>query len=136
MTNHVARLYALGLALAVFFVSWATVAAKPWATTTQADPRVAALAARQQKLQRESALVQRIVQARYADYRVALARRQAQLAAAQTARSRSLASAAAAAPVASIASAASAAPVAQAAAPAPAAVRIVNLPPLVITRTS
>lgn len=132
MTNHVARLYALGLALAVFFVSWATVAARPWATA-QADPRVAALAARQQKLQRESALVQRIVQARYADYRVALARRQAQLAAAQTARSRSLASASTAAPAAPVSSAA---PVAPAAPTAPAAVRIVNLPPLVITRTS
>lgn len=126
MTNHVARLYALGLALAVFFVSWATVAARPWATA-KADPRIAALAARQQRLQRESALVQRIVQARYADYRVALARRQAQLAAAQTARSRSLASVSTAAP---------AAPAASTAPAAPAAVRIVNLPPLVITRTS
>lgn len=126
MTNHVARLYALGLALAVFFVSWATVAARPWATA-KADPRIAALAARQQRLQRESALAQRIVQARYADYRVALARRQAQLAAAQTARSRSLASVSTAAP---------AAPAASTAPAAPAAVRIVNLPPLVITRTS
>lgn len=117
MTNHVARLYALALALVVFFVSWAAVAARPWATA-QADPRVAALAARQQKLQRESALVQRIVQARYADYRVALATRQAQLAAAQAAGSRSLASVSATAPAAS------------------GAVRIVNLPPLVITRTS
>lgn len=120
MTNHVARLYALALALVVFFVSWAAVAARPWATA-QADPRVAALAARQQRLQRESALVQRIVQARYADYRVALARRQAQLAAAQAARSRSLASVSAAAPAVSATSG---------------AVRIVNLPPLVITRTS
>jgi hypothetical protein len=117
MTNHVARLYALALALVIFFVSWAAVAARPWATA-QADPRVAALAARQQKLQRESALVQQIVQARYANYRVALANRQAQLAATQAARSRSLASVSAPAPAAA------------------GAVRIVNLPPLVITRTS
>ncbi len=120
MTDHVARLYALALALVVFFVSWAAVAARPWATA-QADPRVAALAARQQRLQRESALVQQIVQARYADYRVALARRQAQLATARRPRSQ---------PLASVSTAAPAAPVASA------AVRIVNLPPLVITRTS
>ncbi len=132
MTNHVVRLYALGLALAVFFVSWATVAAKPWATA-KADPRVAALAAREQRLQRESAAVQRLVQARYAEYRVALAGRQAQIAAAQTARSRSSVGVSPAAPVAPVASAT---PVAPAAATAPAAVRIVNLPPLVITRTS
>ena len=32
MTNHVARLYALALALVVFFLAWAVVAAHPWAT--------------------------------------------------------------------------------------------------------
>jgi len=45
MTDHVARLYALALALVVFFVTWAAVAAHPWATA-KPDPRVAALAAR------------------------------------------------------------------------------------------
>ena len=102
MTDHVARLYALALALVVFFVTWAAVAAHPWATA-KPDPRVAALAAREQKLRREATLVRRVVGRRLADYRVALDRRQAEIA------------------------------VAQAAAPP---VRIVNLPPLVITRTS
>ena len=99
MTSHVARLYALALALLIFFVTWAAVAARPWATTGASDPRLAALAARQQRVQAESIAVRRIVQHRWAVYRTKLRAQRA---------------AAAAAP----------------------SVRVVNLPPITITRTS
>ena len=114
MTNHVARLYALALALVVFFVTWAAVAAQPWATA-KPDPRVTALAAREQKLRREATLVRRVVGRRLADHRVALDRRQAEIAAAQASRAQAPASLR------------TPAAVAQAAA---LPVRIVNLPPL------
>ena len=99
MTKHVARLYALVAGVLTFFVAWAAVAAHPWAPTAAVDPRVAALAARQQQIQLESLRVQKIVTARWSAQRGALA-------------SQTLA-----------------------AAPAP-SVRIVKLPPLVVTKTS
>jgi hypothetical protein len=110
MTSHAARLYSLALALFVFFLIWATVGARPWAASgTQKDPRLTALAAREQHLRRESVAVQRLVRHRWAVYRVQLHKRQSQIA---TARKAQLA--AAAAP----------------------SVRVVSLPPLTVTRTS
>ena len=105
MTSHVARLYALVTGVLVFFLAWAGVAAHPWAPQPGQDRRIAALAARQQRVQLESLRVKRIVDLRWAVYRQKLAARNA---------------AAAAHPV-------------SAAAPS---VRVVNLPPLVITRSS
>jgi hypothetical protein len=60
MTSHAGRLYALAVCLVVFFLAWAVVAARPWATTTP-DPRLKALAARETQLRREAALVNQIV---------------------------------------------------------------------------
>jgi hypothetical protein len=113
MTSHVARLYALALALLVFFLTWTTVAARPWAHSARrlADPQVTALAAREQRLRRESLVVRHIVQKRWAVYRLELQKRKTQIAAAQQAQ---LAAAPAAGP----------------------AVRVVTLPPLTVTRTS
>ena len=99
MTSHTGRLYALALGLVVFFLAWAAVAARPWATST-VDPRLKTLAVREAQLRVEAKLVNEIVAQR------------AQLA--RVKHTRQLASAAA----------------------APAPVRIVNLPPLTITRTS
>jgi hypothetical protein len=110
MTSHVGRLYALALALLVFFLSWAAVAAHPWAATAEPDPRVAALVAREQRVRREAVVVRRIVRHRWAVYRRDLHRRRSQIAAAKRAQ---VLAAAAAPPV-----------------------RIVNLPPLTVTRTS
>ena len=93
MTSHAGRIYAVALALVVFFLAWAVVAARPWQAAA-ADPRLRVLAVRQSQLQREAKLVQQLSAARLA-----------------------------------------AAHVAPAVASAP-AVRIVNLPPLTITRTS
>jgi hypothetical protein len=129
MTNHVGRLYSLALALLVFFVLWAGIAARPWASAT-ADPRLTALAAREQQLRHDSALVTKIVNARWGVYKTQLAQRKVSIAAARQRQ---------AAAVTSAAVTSAAAPVVAASAPVSSAspvVRIVNLPPLTITRTS
>lgn len=135
MTSHVARLYALALSLLVFFVAWAVVAARPW-SAAKADPRLTALAAREQRLHRESVAVRRLVDRRWRAYRIALAARRKQIAArnAQIAlRQRQIAARQQrlAAVGAQARAGAAAAPVASAA-----PVRVVTLPPLTITRTS
>ena len=83
MTDHVARLYAGALALLVFFVVWAVVAARPWADAGETDPRMAALERREQKLMRESRRVNEVVQRRFTTYRRRLARRRKEIAAAE-----------------------------------------------------
>jgi hypothetical protein len=108
MTSHVGRLYALAIALLVFFLTWAAVAARPWAAAP-ADARLKALAAREQQLRAESLAVNRIVRQRWAVYRRQLEVRRAQIASARRAQ--------------------------LAAASAP-SVRVVTLPPLTVTRTS
>ena len=121
MTSHHGRLYGLALALVVFFLAWAVIAAHPWATAS-ADPRLRTLAIRQAQLQHEAKLVRKVVATRWARYRVALKVRRAQIA-------RVNAAAAAAAAQATQAVAATAA--------APGPVQVVNLPPAhVVTRTS
>jgi hypothetical protein len=107
MISHVGRLYALAVALVVFFMTWTVIAGRPW-VASGGDPRLAALTAREQRLRKESVAVQRIVQHRWTVYRVQLHQRQAQIAKAR----RALASA------------------------PPPSVRIVSLPPLTVTRTS
>jgi multidrug efflux pump subunit AcrA (membrane-fusion protein) len=124
MTDASHRLYAVVIAIVVFFVSWATVAAKPWATA-KTDPRLAAIAQREQRLRADAKLVQKTVERRMTAYHLALQARQKQIAAAKAQ--------AAATQARSLASSQSSAGSAQSAAPA---VRIVNLPPLTITRTS
>ena len=136
MTSHTGRLYALALALVVLFATWTAIATKPWVTqAAAADPRWTALVAREQRLRHESIAVNRLVQRRWAVYRVELRKRQGQIAAAhraQLAADRQAAAAAAAQQAAVAAAPSYAAPV-SAAAPA---VRVVTLPPLTITRTS
>ena len=118
MTSHVGRLYAFAGALLAFFVLWATIAAHPWAAASTTDPRLVALAQRERQLRADAVLVQKVLQRRDAAYRAALARRRSEIAAARTR-----------------AAAAAASAVAVSQAPSP-AVRVVTLPPLVITRTS
>lgn len=121
MTNHHARLYGLALALVVFFVGWASVAAHPWAAAAN-DPRLKVLSRREAQLRHEARVVQKVVAARWAHYKVELKLRKAQIASAS----------AAAAAAASAAAAAPAAPQVSAASP----VQVVSLPAHVITRTS
>ena len=120
MTETTHRLYAVVLAVTVFFVSWAVVAAKPWATA-KPDPRLAALAQREQRLRADAKLVQLVVDRRMAAYRAALTVRKAQIAevARQTAARQSAAQ-----------------PSSQSTVASAAAVRVVNLPPLTVTRSS
>jgi hypothetical protein len=110
MTDRLARLYTLVVGVLVFFVAWVAVAAHPWAPRPARDPRVVAIAAREQRIQRESLVVRRLVERRWAAYRVQLRARQHAIASARARRVRL----AAAAP----------------------SVRVVTLPPLVVTRTS
>ena len=109
MTSHVGRMYALALALLVLFLTWAAVAAHPWAAPAQQDPRIAALAAREQRVRIQSIAVRHIVQQRWAVYRKQLRTRGREIAAAKHA---------------------------QALAVQAPSVRIVTLPPLTVTRTS
>jgi len=60
MTSHVGRLYATAIAILVFFVLWAAVAARPWKTVAP-DPRLQQLALREQALKRETALVKQVL---------------------------------------------------------------------------
>lgn len=125
MTSHQGRLYALALALVVFFLAWAVVAARPWATATP-DPRLRALAVRETQLRHEAKLVQKVVAARWTTYRARLKARRAEIKRVVAAN----AAAAAAAQQAAVAAAAT--PAASSSAP----VQVVNLPAQVVTRTS
>jgi hypothetical protein len=122
MTNHVARLYAVSLALVVLFLTWAVVAARPWAASAaEKDPRIVALERREAKLRRRSVRVEREVTRRFAAYEARLRKRKRAIAAIQAAN----ASAAAAVP------AAAGAPSAAAPSVAP-----VSLPPITSSSSS
>ncbi len=85
MKHHTARLYVASATLLVFFLLWATIAAKPWASPSKqaADPRVVALQARQRALEREAAHVKAVVASRWHRYEEALRSRERQIAAAK-----------------------------------------------------
>lgn len=76
MTNHLARLYAAAGALAAFSLAWAGISTRPWVEQPR-DPRLAALEQREQRLQRDAALVQQVVEQRWAAYAAALSQTQA-----------------------------------------------------------
>jgi hypothetical protein len=78
MTSHALRLYVASVTLLVFFVLWAVIAAKPWASTGPArlDPRLAVLDRRQHRLRRESRAVKRELDGRWREYRRLLRRRE------------------------------------------------------------
>jgi hypothetical protein len=139
MTNHVVRLYAFAGAVLVLFLTWATIAARPWAShaAAKADPRWAALAAREHRLRRESLVVQHVVARRWRVYRVRLADRQRVISAAVKRHQQQLAAARAAAAAATVSvSAAPGYSARSSSGYSPPAVRVVSLPPVTITRTS
>ena len=106
MTSTTGRLSVVIVAIFVFFVVWAAIAAHPWKSAST-DPRLQAIAVRRQALVRETALVNKLVAVHAAAVKSA--------------------SAAAASAQASVVTAAPA---------SNPAVRVVTLPPLTITRTS
>lgn len=58
---RVTRLYVFAVTLLVFFVTWAVVAARPWVSKrSSSGAQVAALAAREQRIQFESLLVRKL----------------------------------------------------------------------------
>jgi hypothetical protein len=80
MTSHALRLYVASVTLLVFFVLWAVVAAKPWASTggrAAPDPRLVALNGRQRRLERETRIVKRQLERRWLEYRRRLRKREA-----------------------------------------------------------
>lgn len=138
MTNHVVRLYAFAGAVLVLFLTWATIAAKPWASKAapKADPRWAALAVREHRLRHDAVVVQRVVAHRWRIYRVRLAARQRVISLAVKRHQQQLAAAQAAAAAAATVSAAPAYAAPSSSGYAAPAVRVVTLPPVTITRTS
>ena len=127
MTSQIARLWTVVVGVVVFFLAWAAIAAHPWQQATSIDPRLSALAARQQLLQRESLQVKRIVNRRCAAYRVALAQRKLAISRAN------IAAAAAGQAEPRLRHRPSRRPSPR---PRRPPARVVTLPPLVITRTS
>ena len=67
-TSHTARLYALSGTILGFFLAWAGIAAHPWARSTPQAQAAgsSALVRYQQRLNRDAALVARVVASRRA----------------------------------------------------------------------
>jgi hypothetical protein len=63
MTSHVGRLYALALAVLLFSLAWALVAAKPWHASAP-SPRAQLLTLREQALRGETTLVNAVLRER------------------------------------------------------------------------
>jgi hypothetical protein len=67
MTNHALRLYALAAAILVFFLSWAAVAARPWANeptvaaVSGIDPALAKLRKRERELRQKLELARELL---------------------------------------------------------------------------
>lgn len=130
MRNSTARLYVFAGTLAVFFVLWATVAAKPWtaasaATKPALDPRLRALNRWERRLRHEARAVDRTLALRWRDYRHRLRVREREIAAVRRRHAQELARARAAGAAASAAASY---------APAPSA-GVVTLPPRVTVVT-
>jgi len=134
--SQTTRLYLATVTLLVFFVLWTAIASHPWAAPVRSavDPRLAALAAREARLQREAAQVRRLIAERWQAYARRLRVRQRQIAAARLRHERLLAAARAATLRVAAAEAARAQAPVYAAAPSSAgapAPRVVTLPPQV-----
>jgi len=86
MTNVVGRFWAVAVALVVFFILWAVLAAKPWVSSgAAADPRLSALQLQEQKTQTRALAAQQTLNKRWAAYRSALVRQKGSLTAQQQA---------------------------------------------------
>ena len=94
MTSPLGRAYSVAFAILVFCLTWAAIVARPFVQQSAPDPRLAALAAREQRLQAESVAVRRLVQRRWATYQARLRERNAQIDAAAAAPSVAIVSAA------------------------------------------
>jgi hypothetical protein len=132
MTSALGRVYAITLAIIVFFLAWAVIAARPWVEppTARTDPRIAALDARERRLRADAVKINALVKKRWTVYRAALAKRKRQIAAVKQAQNAQAARAAQAV------QATPAAPVTRSSAPAAPIVRVTPAPPATSTKTS
>ena len=76
--SDAARLYAITIALLVFFVAWASIAAHPWTgpePLARADPRAEAVTAREAHLLNRTRATRRVLVARWSRYQRRLALR-------------------------------------------------------------
>jgi hypothetical protein len=80
MTDTSHRAYAVAFALVIFLVFWAAVVARPWPATAKPDRRLVALQAREQQLRADAKLVSKVVDRRWAAYRIALQARRTAIA--------------------------------------------------------
>lgn len=130
MTSHALRLYVASVTLLVFFVIWAVVAARPWASAGKPapDPRLVALNRRQRRLERETKAVKQEVDRRWREYRVRLRKREALIHRLERRHAAQVAAAKAAGAAAQASASISSAPAAQVV-NLPPAVRVVTLPP-------
>jgi len=86
VTNVIGRFWAVAIALVVFFVLWAVLAARPWVSSgAPADPRLSALQAQELKTQNRALAAQQTLNKRWASYRTALIRQKGSLTAQQRA---------------------------------------------------
>ena len=87
VTNAIGRFWAVAVALVVFFILWAALAAKPWVSSSgaPADPRLSALQAQEQKVQNRAIAAQQTLNKRWAAYRSALLKQKGALTAQQRA---------------------------------------------------
>ena len=86
MTNVIGRFWAVAIALVVFFVLWAVLAARPWVSSgAPADPRLSALQAQELKTQNRALAAQQTLNKRWAAYRSALLKQKGALTAQQRA---------------------------------------------------
>jgi hypothetical protein len=146
MKPHTLRLYVASVTLLVFFVLWAVIAAKPWASASSRsapDPRLVALERRQHRLQRQARQVKQTLDRRWHAYRARLRARQAQIRELERRHAQEVAAAAAAAAAAgSTPTYSSTSAAAAGAAPAtrvvtlPPQVKVVTLPPTASAATS
>lgn len=82
MSSHALRLYVASVTLLVFFVLWAVLAARPWASAGRGaapDPRLVALDRRQRHLQHEARVVKQELARRWREYRRRLRQREAKI---------------------------------------------------------
>jgi hypothetical protein len=128
MRSHALRLYVFSITLLLFFVLWAVIAARPWASARSgASPALEALKARERHLRHEARVVERTVRRRWAGYRRRLHAREALI---KTLEQRHAALVAAAnAAAASAAATAYSAPATSSVVTLPPQVRVVTLPP-------
>jgi riboflavin biosynthesis pyrimidine reductase len=143
MTSFALRLCVAAVTMLVFFVLWAVIAAKPWASAAAPqgrDPRLVALDRRQRRLTREARLVKRELDRRWHAYRLQLRRREARIRTLERRHAEQVVAAARLASAASsYASPAAAVPVASSGARVvalPPQVRVVTLPPAAAPATS